>query len=490
MSLVQNALQKVTPLPNYMIIDGQRIGIDNREHIETRDPGSGTLLTSVPAGTSTDIDQAVEAARLALKGPWQKMSPKQRGDLLWKSGEAIRAKADELGLVETLDTGKPLKEAVINVHRTADYFCYYAGIADKLEGSSIPLGDNKVCFTERVPIGVTGHIVPWNVPISMVARGIAPALACGNTAVVKPAEDTPLTAILLAEILEQTGIPAGVVNIVTGYGNQAGQRLSEHPDVRHITFTGSVETGKSVMTAAATHIASVTLELGGKSPHVIMADANVDAIVPDILNGVYKNAGQICSAGTRLLIQRSMHDTLVSKLVEYSEKINVGHGLNNPDMGPLISPKQLARVSGFAERARSRGIKFAHGGQPAEVADFAGGNYFMPSIAENVSPEDELAQSEVFGPVLSIITFDDLDQAIEISNNTAYGLAAGIHTQNITQAMRFAKQVDAGQIFINGYHGSGDTVPFGGMKESGIGREKGLAGLDAYSETKAITITL
>ncbi|MCP4248995.1 MAG: aldehyde dehydrogenase family protein, partial [bacterium] len=282
----------------------------------------------------------------------------------------------------------------------------------------------KVCFTERVPIGVTGHIVPWNVPISMVARGLGPALACGNTAVVKPAEDTPLTAILLARLMQETGLPPGVVNVVTGHGAEAGQALSEHPAVRHLTFTGSVATGKRVMTAAARHLASVTLELGGKSPHLILKDADLGRATPDILAGVYKNAGQICSAGTRLLVERSVHAELVSRLIEGAEAIELGHGLDNPDMGPLISGRQLQAVVGFADRARSRGIDFVTGGVPATVPGCEGGSFFAPSIADNVPPDDELAQAEVFGPVLSVIPVDDLGQAIEIANNTAYGLAA------------------------------------------------------------------
>ena len=363
-------------------------------------------------------------------------------------------------------------------------------MVDKLEGTSIPLGRDKVCFTEHVPIGVTGHIVPWNVPINIVARGIAPALACGNTAVLKPAEDTPMTALLVAEIMEETGVPPGVINVVTGYGHVAGQRLAEHPDVRHVTFTGSVPTGKAVMTAAATHIASVTLELGGKSPHVVMADADLDRAVPDIMRGIFSNCGQICSAGTRLLVERSIRDELLDRLVAESNKMHVGHGLSNPDLGPLVSAKQLAAVSGFTERAASRGIEFAVGGGPVRVDECEGGFFFAPSIAADVPIDDELATEEVFGPVLSVIPIDGIEQAVEIGNSTEYGLAAGIHTRDITNAMRYARGIEAGQVYINGYHGSGDTVPFGGVKQSGIGREKGLAALDAYYEIKSIVVSL
>ncbi|MHA1599658.1 MAG: aldehyde dehydrogenase family protein [Alphaproteobacteria bacterium] len=477
-------------MPDYMVIAGTRIVANGRDRIETRDPGSGLPLAEVPAGSVDDVADAVAVAKRALKGPWAAISPKKRGRLLWSVGERIRENADRLAVIETLDSGKPLKDARGSVERTADFFSYYAGIVDKLQGETIPLGTGKVCFTELVPIGVTGHIVPWNVPISMVARGLAPALACGNTAVIKPAEDTPLTAILLVELLEEAGMPKGVVNIVTGHGHVAGQALAEHPDIGHVTFTGSVATGKSVMTAAASHLASVTLELGGKSPHLVLHDADLDRAVPDVLNGVFKNAGQICSAGTRLLVERSIHAELADRLAKGAEHMTLGHGLDNPDMGPLISSRQLQTVVGFVDRARSRGIHLLAGGDTVSVEGCEGGHFFAPTIADNVPPGDELAQAEIFGPVLSVIPVDDVEHAIEVANATAYGLAAGIHTRDISKAMRFARGVEAGQVFINGYHASGDTVPFGGMKQSGIGREKGLAALANYCEVKSVAVSL
>ena len=486
----ENEIEAAAPLPDYMVIGGERRTIAERAAIETLDPGSGLPVTTVPAGTQDDIAEAVKTAEEAFRGLWSTFAPKERGRLLWACGERIREAADRLALVETLDTGKPLREARVTVERTANFFCYYAGIVDKLEGTSIPLGPNKVCFTEFVPIGVTGHIVPWNVPISMVARGLAPALACGNTAVVKPAEDTPMTAVLLNEILEAAGLPPGVVNTVTGRGSVAGQALAEHGDVRHVTFTGSVPTGKKVMTAAADHIASVTLELGGKSPHVILRDADLERAVPDILAGVFRNAGQICSAGTRLLVDRPVHEQLVDRLAAGVEGMVLGHGLDNPDMGPLISARQFQTVIGFVDRARDRGIALRTGGGPAQVDGCNGGFFFAPTIADNVPPHDELHQEEVFGPVLSVTPVDGLDEPIALANATKYGLAAGIHTRDISKAMQFARGVEAGQIFVNGYHSAGDTVPFGGFKASGIGREKGLAALANYCEVKAVTVTL
>ncbi len=484
------ALNQAGELPDYLYIDGERVQDASLESIETHDPGSGILLGAVPAGNEQNINDAVVAAKRAMYGPWAEIDPKIRGRLLWKVGEEVRKQSERLALIETLDTGKPLKHARVSVERTADFFCYYAGLVDKLEGTTVPLGKDKVCFTERVPIGVTGHIVPWNVPIHMVARGLGPALACGNTAVVKPAEDTPLTALLLVELMEQVGIPAGVVNVVTGYGNIAGQALSEHPDVRHVTFTGSLQTGKAVMTAAAQHIASVTLELGGKSPHVILADADLARAVPDVINAVFKNSGQICSAGSRLLVESTIRDELLQRLVAAAEKLKLGHGLDNPDLGPLISARQLSTVAGFTERARDRGIQFATGGNPVSIEDCENGHFFAPSIAADVPVDDELATDEVFGPVLSVIPIDGLEQAIAIGNDTDYGLAAGIHTRDISKALRYARAIEAGQIYINGYHASGDTVPFGGMKQSGMGREGGEETLRFFTEPKNVCVKL
>ncbi len=478
------------PLPSQMFIGGTHVDANSGERFETFDPGTGAVIGSVPAGADVDIDAAVENAKRALTGPWGQMTPRDRGRLLWDVGEAIRAHAERFALIETLDQGKPLNEARGTIQRTADYFCYYAGMVDKLQGETIPLGTNKTCFTLLEPIGVTGHIVPWNVPVSMVARGVAPALACGNTAVVKPAEDTPLSAILLAELMIEIGIPPGVCNIVTGFGEVAGAALAAHKDVGHVTFTGSVATGKAVMTAAATHLASVTLELGGKSPHLILKDADLDKVVPNALAGVYRNAGQICSAGTRLLAEEAICDELTERLAEGARKMTVGHGLDNPDMGPLISNRQLQTVTGYVERAKERGIEFLTGGNAPSIKGCEGGYFFEPTVAAHVPAGDELAQEEVFGPVLAVMRVGSLEEAVEIANGTDYGLAAGIYTQDISKAMTFARQVEAGQVFINGYHSSGDTVPFGGFKQSGIGREKGLAALGNYCETKAITITV
>jgi len=477
-------------LPDHTVIGGQKVREGELGNLESLDPGTGRMLASLPSCGAGDIERAVAAASAALKREWSSLLPRQRGRLLSTIGAAIMAEQESLAVVESLDTGKPLSDARRSVTRAADYFTYYAGTVDKPFGDAIPLGVGTVSFVERVPLGVTGHIVPWNVPISTVARSLAPALACGNTAVIKPAEDASLSAVLLADLLHRVGVPPGVVNVVTGFGPIAGQALAEHEGVHHLTFTGSVGTGKRVMAAAARHVASVTLELGGKSPQLVLAGADLDFAARDVTRNAFANAGQICSAGSRLLVENSIHDEFLERIAERTEANTVGYGLSDPDVGAIISWQQRERIAGFVNRARDRGLAVVCGGRNVAVPGFETGFYYAPTIVDGVDIDDELSQEEVFGPVLAITTIESLDEGIAIANGTRYGLAAGIHTKDLSSALRFAREVDAGQIYVNGYHSAGDTVPFGGMKQSGIGREKGVAALDTYSETKAITITI
>ena len=400
--------------------------------------------------------------------------------------EHIRMAADQFGLLECLDAGKPISAATQGAHRAADYFAYYGAMCDKLQGDTIPRGRDRLSYSQLVPVGVTGHIAPWNVPLTTAARGLAPALACGNTAVIKPAEQTPLSTFLLGQILLDAGVPAGVCNVVSGLGETAGAALAAHADVDHLTFTGSVATGKSVMKSAADHVAGVTLELGGKSPIVVLADADIDRAVPDILKELYSNAGQICSAGTRLVIERSVHDEVMERLVAGAATITIGCGLDDPQMGPLITESQLAQVEGYVDGARARGLDILTGGARAEVPGF-NGYFYQPTIVDQVPVDDELAQNEVFGPVLCVQPVDDIEAALACANSTRYGLAAGIYSRNMSSALRLARDIVAGQVFINEYHSAGDTVPFGGFGDSGIGREKGLAALANYCATKAVT---
>jgi aldehyde dehydrogenase (NAD+) len=476
--------QHLSPM---LVIDGERTAARDIKIIETMDPATGKVLGTCPAGNADDIHDAVGAAKAALAGPWRDMDPKERGQCLFAVADHVRAAADDFGLLECLDAGKPISAARQGAHRAADYFVYYGAMCDKLQGDTIPRGRDRISYTQLEPIGVTGHITPWNVPLTTAARGLAPALACGNTAVVKPAEQTPLSTLLLGQVMLDAGLPAGVCNVVSGLGEAAGAALAEHEDVDHLTFTGSVVTGKSVMRSAADHVAGVTLELGGKSPIVVLADADLDRAVKDILKELHSNAGQICSAGTRLVIERSIHDEVRDRLVAGARAITIGHGLDDPHMGPLISDAQRTRVEGFVDTARERGLEVLTGGARAEIAGCEGGYFYQPTIVDNVPVQDALAQNEVFGPVLCIQPVDDIEEALVVANSTRYGLAAGIYSRDMSNALRLARDIAAGQVFINEYHSAGDTVPFGGFGDSGIGREKGLAALANYSTVKAVT---
>jgi len=356
-----------------------------------------------------------------------------------------------------------------------------------MQGDTIPLGPDYVSFTLHEPVGVTAHIIPWNFPLVTTARGIAPALACGCTAVVKPAEQTPLTAILLADVLEQAGLPKGVYNVVTGYGEEAGAPLVGHPDVSHVTFTGSVETGKFVMKSAAEHIASVTLELGGKSPLVVLADADIGAAVQGTLKAIYMNAGQVCSAGSRLIVERRVRDAMLERLAKAAAGLKLGHGLDDPDLGPLISQEQLDRVAGYVAGAKRRGLDILVGGERASVPGLGGGWFYNATIIDGAPGGDPVVQEEIFGPVLTVQTADSAEEALALANGTAYGLVAGIYTQDIVRALRLARDLEAGQVFINQFFAGGVETPFGGVKQSGFGREKGLDALKSYYRVKCVT---
>ncbi len=481
--------EKLIPdqLPDYMVIGGERVASSSGEVIETFDPATDKLIGTVPAASVDDVERAVDCARQALTGPWRDTTPTQRGRLLNRVAQRIRKDAEKIAAVETLDSGKPLSEARGDVETAAGYFEYYAGIADKLEGDSIPLGRDFMSFTVREPVGVTSHIIPWNFPLVTTARGLAPALAAGNTAVVKPAQQTPISAVMLADILEQEGLPAGVNNVVTGSGRVVGDPLTSLPDIAHVTFTGSVETGKTVMTRAAQAVASVTLELGGKSPVVVLADADIDAAVEGILKAIYMNAGQVCSSGSRLVIERSVHAELMDKLVQRANALSIDHGLNAPQMGPLVSHQQRDLVAGFVDRARQNGAEIVAGGRKLELEGLERGCFYAPTIIDNLPLDHECVQEEIFGPVLAVQIVDSAEEAIAVSNGTRFGLCAGIYSRDIGKALRYARDVESGQVFINQYFAGGIQTPFGGVKESGFGREKGLAALASYYQVKCIT---
>ncbi|WP_269585368.1 aldehyde dehydrogenase family protein [Roseibium sp. Sym1] len=476
----------LSALPLGHFIDGTFTQPSHNRTMDSFDPGRGEAFARFTAGTAEDVDQAVQSARRAFETVWRDMAPVERARILQKASQLILDNLDLLAVTETLDSGKPLQEAMGDVRGAARTFEYYAGACDKLQGDSFPLGPDYIGYAIHEPVGVTAHIIPWNFPISTAARGFAPALAAGCTVVAKPAEQTPFTALMLAKILSEAGLPDGVCNVVTGTGAETGAPLTSHRHVDHITFTGSVQTGRTVMKAAAEDITRVVLELGGKSPVVVLADCDKEQALDGVIGAIYENAGQICSAGSRLVIEKSIHGDFVAELVRRVKTLKLGHGLEQPDVGPVNSAEHLARIAGFVDRAKERGAHIAVGGSVTKDPATGKGWFFEPTIVDAVAADDELAQEEIFGPVLTVQVAEDADHALELANDCQYGLVAGIYTSDFARAHRFARKIDAGQIFINEYFAGGIEVPFGGNKKSGFGREKGLEGLKSYCKTKSI----
>ena len=473
-------------LPDHHFIGGAFVPAINRGRMASFDPGTGLAFADFDAGDADDVDAAVSTARAALAGPWRRLTPAERGRSLHRVAELIRANADRLAVIESLDSGKRLSEALGDVGGAAATFAYYAGACDKHEGLSIPLGEDHFAYTLNEPVGVTAHIIPWNYPLSTAARGIAPALAAGCTVVAKPAEQTPLTTLMLAALCAQAGIPPGVCNVVTGTGREAGAALVRHPGVQHISFTGSVATGVGVMQAAAPQLTRLVLELGGKSPIVVCADADLDAALDNVMGAIFENAGQICSAGSRLVIDRRIHAAFVDRLVARTRTLTLAHGLRDTGMGAINSTAHLDKVAGYVDRARARGVSLRTGGQRARDPLTDLGWFFEPTVLDDVPADDEAVLEEIFGPVLCVQPFDDLDHAVALANGTSFGLVAGVFTRDFASAHRLARRIDAGQVFINEYFAGGIAVPFGGNKRSGFGREKGLESLRSYSKLKSV----
>lgn len=476
----------LTGLPQGHFIGGRFVPALSGYTMESFDPGRGRAFARFAAGDAADVDAAVAAARTALCGPWRQMGPAERGRILARAASLLRERAARFAVVESLDSGKRLTEAEGDLRGVARAFEYYAGAADKLHGDSLPLGRNYVGFTTEEPIGVAAQIIPWNYPLSTVARGIAPALAAGCTVVAKPAEQTPFTALMLAELLYEAGLPDGALNVVTGTGAQAGAPLVAHPGIDHITFTGSVATGTAVMRAAAQHVTRLVLELGGKSPLVVLADCDMDAAVNGVIEAIYENAGQICSAGSRLVLDRAIAVAFMSRLTTRVKGLRIGHGLTNPDLGPVNSLRQLETIDGHVRRAVAAGNRVYAGAAIAKPEAGGSGWFYEPTIIEARGADDPLVQEEIFGPVLAVQIVDGADEALAAANATSYALVAGIYSKNITDALRFARDVDAGQVFINEWFAGGIEVPFGGNRKSGFGREKGMAGLRSYCKLKSV----
>ncbi len=453
----------------------------------TVNPATGEVLAEVARATSADVDKAVRAAD-AAKRDWARTKASDRGRILMKIAAAIRANADELAELETLDNGQALGQAKGDVETAARYFEYYAGGADKLHGETIPLGPDYLSYTTHEPYGVVGFVLPWNAPMQQAARGLAPALATGNVAVVKPAEDTPITTLELASLAVEAGLPPGVLNVVTGFGSEAGASLTEHPLVRKIAFTGSVDTGSLIMRTASERLVPLTLELGGKSANIVFADADLNAAVRSSWTAFTIKSGQVCSAGTRLLVQSSVYDEVLERLVERAKQATVGPGIDNPDVGPLATRAQFEKVAGYLKLGVEEGARVAVGGGSPSDAGLQAGNFVEPTIFADVDNSMRIAQEEIFGPVLCAIRFEDEEEAIRLANDTPYGLAAGVWTSDLSRAHRVAGSIDAGQVYVNEYFAGGVETPFGGFKSSGFGREKGFEALRYYSQLKTVTV--
>ncbi len=474
-------------LPDGHFIGGRIVANSDGDWLESYDPGNGQAFARFGAGKGEDVSRAVEAAQQGL-AVWRDTPPATRCQVLNRAAALIRERSDYLAVVEAVDSGKTLAEARGDVRSCIRLFEYYAGIADKLEGRSIPLGPGLTSWTEREPVGITAQIIPWNYPSSTFVRGVAPALAAGCAVIAKPAETTPFTALLLAQWLHEAGVPAGAVNVVTGLGHDAGAPLVRHPSIAHVTFTGSVATGVGVMQAVAPNVTQLTLELGGKSPLVALADCDVDKAVDGALWAIFSNAGQICSAGSRLVVERSIHAEMMDKLVARTRTLKLGHGLKDPDVGAINSRQHLDRIARHVEAARGRGCSILTGGNATHDPASNSGWFFEPTIIDDLAPADPAIQQEIFGPVLSVQVVEGEEEALAMANATEFGLVAGIYTSDIGKALRLARKIDAGQVTINDYWAGGIEVPFGGNRKSGFGREKGIEGIDAYVRTKAITI--
>jgi aldehyde dehydrogenase (NAD+) len=471
-----------------LFIDNQWVDAAEGGTIDTLNPATGEKIAAVSAGTAHDIDKAVKAARKALdKGPWGKMDAADRGQLLFRLAELIEQNAEELATLESINCGKTITDSRGDMKGAANFLRYFGGWTDKIEGRTLPVRGDFLSYTLRQPVGVVGQIIPWNFPVFIMCGKLAQTLACGNTVVVKPAEQTPLTALRVAELAAEAGFPAGVINVVNGYGETAGAALCVHPQVDKIVFTGHVDTAKIIQKATADTLKRTTYELGGKSPNVIFADCDMDQAIAGAFHAIYFHGGQCCTAGSRLFVEKKIHDAFVERLAEKAKARKVGDQLDPAtEQGPQVSQEQLDKILSYVDLGNKQGAKLVTGG--SRVSDK--GYFVEPTIFDNVRDDMSIARDEIFGPVVSVLPFTGIDEMIERANSTFYGLAAGVFTKNIDKAHLFAKHVKAGTVWVNCYHVIDGPTPFGGFKMSGHGRDFGAAALDHYTELKTVTIKL
>jgi aldehyde dehydrogenase (NAD+) len=464
---------------------------DSAARLDVVNPATEESLGSVGAAATRDIDDAVAAARAALAGPWGALSARERGRFLSKMSQRILERADEFARLETLHNGKPIFESrQIEIPAAAECIEYYAGWADKIHGETIPVKGRYLAYTLREPVGVVAAIVPWNFPLLLTAWKVAPALACGNTVIIKPATQTPLTALALAEVALEVGLPPGVLNVVTGRGSDIGEYLVTHPGIDKIAFTGDTVTGRTVMRNAAGTVKQITLELGGKSPNVVFADADLDAAVRGATTGIFYGKGEVCAAGSRLLVESRIKEEFVARVVERARKMRPGDPLDpKTRLGSLVSRPQMDRVLNYVESGKSEGAKLVAGGQRVDIG--TGKGFFMePTIFADVTASMTIAREEIFGPVLAIVEFADVDDAVAKANDCQYGLAAGVWTRDIRKAHTVAARLQAGTVWVNTYNVYDTAAPFGGYKQSGFGREMGMHALDHYTQTKTVWVDL
>jgi len=488
-SLTKDFLAK----PKKLLIDGKWVDAEGGKSFDVHNPATDEVLCKVQEGGKADIDKAVKAARKAFEeGKWRKTSASQKAKLLLNLADLVEKNADELAQLETLDNGKPIRESrYVDIPQVIETFRYYAGWATKIEGETIPANPNFFTYTLREPIGVVGQIIPWNFPLLMAAWKLGPALACGNTVVLKPAEQTPLTALRLGELLLEAGFPEGVVNIVTGFGpNSAGEALAQHMDVDKVAFTGEDKTGREILKSSLGNLKRVSLELGGKAPNIVFKDADMDAAVAGAITGIFFNQGQVCCAGSRLFLEKGIHDEFMTKLNERIAKMQQGPGLDEKtQIGPQVSREHQQKIMSYIDIAKGEGAKLSCGGE-SPTGDLAKGYFVKPTVFTGVNNDMRIAQEEVFGPVLAVIPFSTVEEVAEQANKTTYGLSGAVWTNDVKKAHKLASHIKAGTIWINCFNALDPAIPFGGYKMSGYGRELGKHSIDLYTNIKSVWVNL